>query len=437
MDVSEVPGKSLAEKGARRIEWAERLMPVCRSIMKEFRRERPLEGVRVACCLHVTKETAVLVKALLEGGASVALCPSNPLSTQDDIAEALASTGVFVYAFRGMTVRGYYEAIGKALSHRPHITVDDGADLTATAHKILQGVKDETISWVSSVAGDSLESCRGIFGGTEETTTGVTRLRSLEAQGLIRYPIIAVNDSPTKRLFDNPIGTGQSVFDGIMRATGVLLAGKRVVVTGYGQVGSGIAMRARGLGCDVIVVEPSPIRALMAAMNGFRVTDMNEAASMGDIFITATGNIDVIRKEHFEKMKNGALLANAGHYDVEISKKDLEEMSIRSEKISEFVTKYVLRDGRELFLLAEGRLVNLVAAEGHPPEVMDLSFSLQALAVRFLVENRGKLEKKVYVLPPEIDERVAQEKLKSMGVKIEQLTPGQVKYLHEWHLGTA
>ncbi|MEM0444968.1 MAG: adenosylhomocysteinase [Nitrososphaerota archaeon] len=430
-------GMSLAERGIRRIEWAERLMPVCTSIAKEFRRERPLEGVRVGCCLHVTKETAVLVRVLLEGGASVALCPSNPLSTQDDVAAALSSLGVSVYAFRGMSVREYYEAIGRVLSQKPHITVDDGADLTVTVHKILRGVRDEAVSMVQGVISDPAESCKGIFGGTEETTTGVMRLRSLEEQGLLFYPVIAVNDSPTKRLFDNPIGTGQSVFDGIMRATGVLLAGKKVVVAGYGQVGSGIAARARGLGCDVIVVEPSPVRALMAAMNGFRVTDMSEAASIGDIFITATGNINVIRKEHFEKMKNNALLANAGHYDVEISKKDLATLSNRVENVSDLVTKYVLRDGRELYLLAEGRLVNLVAAEGHPPEVMDLSFSLQALAVRYLVENRGKLGRRVHVLPSAIDERVALEKLNSMGIRLEQLTPEQLAYLREWQLGTS
>lgn len=427
----------LAERGAERIAWAEKLMPVCRSVGAVFKRDRPLEGLRIGCCLHVTKETAVLVKVLSEGGASVALCPSNPLSTQDDVAAALSELGIQVYAYRGMPPREYYEAIGKVLSHRPHITVDDGADLTSTVHKIMHGVRDEGVAWASSVLSDPRGSCSEVFGGTEETTTGVVRLRSLETQGLLLYPVIAVNDSPTKRLFDNPIGTGQSVLDGIMRATGVLLAGKRLVVAGYGQVGSGIAMRARGLGCEVIVVEPSPVRALMAAMNGFRVTDMNEAAEVGDIFVTATGNINVIRREHFLRMRSGAILANAGHYDVEISKNDLSSISERVEKVSELVTKYVLHDGRELYLLAEGRLVNLVAAEGHPPEVMDLSFSLQALAVKYLAENRERLGRRVYVLPEEIDDAVARGKLESMGVKLESLTEEQKRYLREWRLGTS
>ncbi len=427
----------LADRGLRRIAWAERLMPVCLSIRRRFAEERPLEGVRVAACLHVTKETAVLVETLRAGGAEVTLCGSNPLSTQDDVAAALASKGVRVYAFRGMSPREYYECIGRALSIEPMITIDDGADLTSTVHKILHGVVDEGVSWASGVLEDPRKTCSGVYGGTEETTTGVIRLQSLESQGLLLYPIIAVNDSPTKRLFDNPIGTGQSVLDGIMRATGILLAGKRVVVAGYGQVGSGIATRARGMGCDVIVVEPSPVRALMAAMAGFRVTDMKEAAEIGDIFITATGDINVIREEHFLKMRNGVILANAGHYDVEISKRDLARLSIRVEKVSDLITKYVFSDGRELYLLAEGRLVNLVAAEGHPPEVMDLSFSLQALAVKYLVENRERLEKKVHILPGEIDDMVAREKLASMGVKLESLTEEQVRYLREWQLGTS
>jgi len=430
-------GSGLALIGTRRIEWAERSMPVCRRIGEDYGRERPLEGLRLGCCLHVTKETAVLVKILLRGGASVALCPSNPLSTQDDVAAALREMGVHVYAWRGMTRRDYYEAIGRVLAHRPHITLDDGADLTSTIHKIVHGVRDEGVAWASSVLEDPVGSCSHVFGGTEETTTGVTRLRSLETQGLLLYPVLAVNDSPTKRLFDNPIGTGQSVLDGIIRATGVLLAGKRLVVVGYGQVGSGIALRARGMGCEVIVVEASPVRALMAAMNGFRVTDMKEAAELGDIFVTATGNINVVRREHFERMKNGAILANAGHYDVEVSKGDLEGISHYAERVSELVTRYVLKDGRELFLLADGRLVNLVAAEGHPPEVMDLSFSLQALAVRYLAERRGGLERRVHLLPPDIDEWVAREKLSSMGIRLESLTDEQVRYLRDWTLGTA
>lgn len=427
---------SLAERGRRRIELAEKLMPVCRMLGERFRHEEPLRNVRVGCCLHITRETAVLARLLARWGASVALCPSNPLSTQDDVAAALRDEGISVYGYRGLPPKEYYEAIGRVLSHRPHVTLDDGGDLTATVHKIMHGVRDESVDWASSVLDNPLAYCSEIIGGTEETTTGVMRLRSLEAKGLLRYPVIAVNDSPTKRLFDNPIGTGQSALDGILRATGILLAGKRVVVAGYGQVGSGIAMRARGMGCEVIVVEPTPVRALMAAMNGFRVTDMVEASEIGDLFITATGNINVIRAEHFERMKSGAILANAGHYDIEISKKDLERMAKSVERVSEYITRYVMRDGRELYLLAEGRLINLVAAEGHPPEIMDLSFSLQALAVKYLLENKGRLERRVYTLPAEIDDLVARSKLETMGIKLEKLTDEQLRYLSEWSIGT-
>jgi adenosylhomocysteinase len=427
---------SEVDRGRARIALAERLMPVCRMLRDRSMGMEPLKGVRVGCCLHITKETAVLSRLLKAWGASVALCPSNPLSTQDDVAAALREEGIQVYGYRGLSQKEYYEAVGRVLSKKPHIVLDDGGDLTATIHKIVHGVRDEASLWAASVMDDPLACCSEIVGGTEETTTGVLRLRSLEAKRLLLYPVIAVNDSPTKRLFDNPIGTGQSALDGIVRATGILLAGKRVVVAGYGQVGSGIAMRARGMGCDVTVVEPNPVRALMAAMSGFRVTSMLEASEEGDIFITATGNINVIRGEHFSRMKSGAILANAGHYDVEINKSDLERMAASAERVAEHITRYVLRDGRELYLLAEGRLINLVAAEGHPPEVMDLSFSLQALAVKYLVENKGRLERRVYTLPSEIDEMVARAKLDSMGIKIEKLTEEQARYMSEWALGT-
>ncbi len=426
----------LAGQGRRKIEWAERFMPVCLMVRKRFMEEKPLRDERIAACLHVTKETAVLVETLRAGGAEVALCASNPLSTQDDVAAALARSGIKVYAARGMNQREYYECIGRALRIKPTITVDDGADLTVIVHKIARKMDGPDVENASAAIGGDLEIYSSIKGGTEETTTGVVRIKSLMRQGLLLYPVFAVNESPTKSLFDNPIGTGQSALDGIIRATGILLAGKRVVVAGYGRVGSGIAMRARGMGAEVIVVEADPVRALMAVMNGYRVTKMTEAARIGDIFITATGDIDVIRAEHFKEMKSGAILANAGHYDVEISVKDLASMAVRVEELTPLVTKYILRDGKELLLIGQGRLVNLVAAEGHPSEVMDLSFSLQALSIEYISRNADRLEKKVYDVPEEIDKAVAKAKLRSMGIEIEELTDRQVKYLQDWRLGT-
>ena len=426
----------LAGQGRRKIEWAERFMPVCLMVRKRFMEEKPLRDERIAACLHVTKETAVLVETLRAGGAEVALCASNPLSTQDDVAAALARSGIKVYAARGMNQREYYECIGRALRIKPTITVDDGADLTVIVHKIARKMDGPDVENASAAIGGDLEIYSSIKGGTEETTTGVVRIKSLMRQGLLLYPVFAVNESPTKSLFDNPIGTGQSALDGIIRATGILLAGKRVVVAGYGRVGSGIAMRARGMGAEVIVVEADPVRALMAVMNGYRVTKMTEAAKIGDIFITATGDIDVIRAEHFKEMKSGAILANAGHYDVEISVKDLASMAVRVEELTPLVTKYILRDGKELLLIGQGRLVNLVAAEGHPSEVMDLSFSLQALSIEYISRNADRLEKKVYDVPEEIDKAVAKAKLRSMGIEIEELTDRQVKYLQDWRLGT-
>lgn len=409
---------SLASAGERIIEWAEAKMPVLMEVRRRFKEEEPLEGVRIGACLHVTKETAVLARTLVAGGAEVFLCASNPLSTQDNVAAALASEGVNVYAWRGETTEEYYRNLHAVLDGEPEITMDDGADLVATLHK------------------ERRELLSKVIGGTEETTTGVVRLKALASRGELMYPIVAVNEAKSKSLFDNPIGTGQSALDGIIRATNVLLAGKNVVVVGYGRVGSGIAERARGLGAKVTVVEADPIKALKAAMSGYLVASMDKAASYGDIFITATGNINVIRREHIEKMKDGAILANAGHFDVEISKPDLNELSIEKEKISDCVDRYTLKNGRRVYLLAEGRLVNLGCAEGHPSEVMDLSFSIQALSVRYILENKGKLPRGVLDVPPRIDAEVAELKLKSMGAETEKLTEEQERYLSSWELGT-
>jgi len=394
-------------------------MPVLMLLRKKYIESKPLRGVRVGAVLHVTKETAVLALTLMEAGAEVYLAASNPLSTQDDVAAALATRGVNVYAWRGQSIEEYYWCISRVAESRPDVVIDDGGDLHALLHD------------------KYLEIASGVIGGTEETTTGVNRLKALEASGLLKYPVIAVNDSYTKYLFDNRYGTGQSTFDGVLRATNVLIAGKVVVVAGYGWVGRGIAMRAKGLGARrVIVTEVDPIKALEAVYEGFEVMPMIKAAEIGDIFITATGNIAVIRREHFEKMKDGALLANAGHFNVEIWIPDLEELSISKRQILPHVTEYVLRDGRRLYLLAEGRLVNLVAAEGHPSEVMDMSFANQFLAVKFLVENKGKLERKVMRLPRELDEMVARLKLESMNIEIDELTPQQREYLLSWKYGT-
>jgi adenosylhomocysteinase len=410
---------SLVASGELKISWAERNMPVLTLLRKKYIESKPLRGIRIGAVLHVTKETAVLTLTLMEAGAEVYLAASNPLSTQDDVAAALATRGVNVYAWRGQSVEEYYWCISRIAESHPDVVIDDGGDLHALLHD------------------KYLEIASGVIGGTEETTTGVNRLKALEASGLLKYPVIAVNDSYTKYLFDNRYGTGQSAFDGILRATNVLIAGKVVVVAGYGWVGRGIAMRAKGLGARrVIVTEVDPIKALEAVYDGFEVMSMNKAAEVGDIFITATGNIAVIRREHFEKMKDGALLANAGHFNVEVWIPDLEELSISKRQILPHVTEYVLRDGRRLYLLAEGRLVNLVAAEGHPSEVMDMSFANQFLAVKFLVENKGKLKRRVMRLPKELDEMVARLKLESMNIEIDELTPQQREYLLSWRYGT-
>jgi len=380
-----------------------------------YREKKPLEGLRISAALHVTKETAALVRTLRDWGASVFLVPSNPLSTQDDVAAALAEEeGITVVAWRGMSEQEYFGAIAEAARARPDIVIDDGADLHVTIHQSMPEVG------------------KSVIGGNEETTTGVIRLRALEAEGRLLYPVIAVNNALTKYLFDNRYGTGQSTVDGILRATNALLAGKRVVVAGYGWVGRGIAMRLRGMGARVIVTEVDPIRALEAVMDGFDVMSMPEAAEVGEVFVTATGDRDVITKEHMLKMKDGTILANAGHFNVEVSVSDLESIAVSKRTVRSNVVEYKLPDGRRLYLLAEGRLVNLVAAEGHPSEVMDMSFANQALSVLYHVQNRGRLTPKVYDVPREQDELVARLKLETMGVRIDELTPAQKEYLRSW-----
>jgi len=405
----------LAREGNLKIEWALNHMPVVASLMQSCEKKKLFEGITISAVLHVTKETAVLVKALKACGARVLLAGSNPLSTQDDVAAALAKSGIEVYAWKGETEDEYWWAIRKIIEDgKPDIVIDDGGDLHATIHKEYPKIAEKVI------------------GGTEETTTGVIRLRAMEEQGVLKYPVIAVNDALTKFMFDNRYGTGQSTVDGILRATNVLIAGKKVVVAGYGWCGRGIAMRMRGMGARVIVTEVNPLRALEALHDGFDVMSMDEASKVGDIFVTATGNIAVIRKEHMLKMKDGAILANAGHFNVEIDVKALEELAVSKRRIRPYVDEYKLPDGRRLYLLAEGRLVNLVAAEGHPSEVMDMSFANQFLSVKYLLENRGKLAPKVYKVPQELDEEVARRKLEAMGVKIDELTEEQRKYLHSW-----
>lgn len=412
-----IKDESLAQKGFLQIEWASKHMPVLNQIKKRFNQEKPLKGVTLGACLHVTKETAVLVDAFLASGADVALCGSNPLSTQDEVAAALAQLGVHVFAWRGQTTEEYYWCIEKVIDYKPLITIDDGADLVGTVH---------------SKRTDALSNVKG---GTEETTTGVLRLKAMERNGSLKYAIIAVNDAYTKYLFDNRYGTGQSTIDGILRAANILLAGKNFVVCGYGWCGRGIALRARGMGANVIVTETNPLKALEAVMDGFRVMPMGKAAKIGEVFVTATGDINVIRKEHMEEMRDGAILANSGHFNVEISLKDLEELAVSKRLIRQNLEEYTLKDGRKLYLLAEGRLVNLVAAEGHPSEVMDMSFANQALCVEYLAKAE-KMPPKVYQVPKEIDEKVAKLKLEAMNVEIDTLSEEQKKYLSAWELGT-
>jgi len=407
---------NLAENGRLKIEWAESHMPVLMEIRREFENEKPLEGIQIGFALHVTKETAVLVRTLMAGGAKIAITGCNPLSTQDDVAASLAKEGIDIYAWRGETVDEYYANIKKVLDHKPQITIDDGGDLIFTIHK------------------ERPELIENIKGGCEETTTGIMRLRAMERDGALKYPVMDVNDAKTKHLFDNRYGTGQSTIDGILRATNVLIAGKNFIVSGYGWCGRGIASKARGMGANVIVTEVDPVKALEAVMDGFRVMPMDKAAELGDIFVTATGDVDVIKGRHIERMKNNAIIANSGHFNVEINMQELENLSRGKEKIRENVEKYTLKNGGNIYLLAEGRLVNLAAAEGHPSEVMDMSFANQALAVRYLTEN--KLEPGVHKIPKEIDEVIARLKLKTMGIVIDQLSKRQKEYIESWSEGT-
>jgi adenosylhomocysteinase len=415
----DVKDLSLAEEGKLRIEWAERDMPVLRRIRERFSREQTLAGIRVGACLHVTTETANLMITLKAGGAEVALCASNPLSTQDDVAASLVKDhGIPVFAVRGEDKDTYYEHINAVLNTRPHVTLDDGADLISTLHA------------------ERKEQAGEVWAGAEETTTGVIRLRSMAEKGVLLYPVIAVNNAMTKHLFDNRFGTGQSTLDGIMRATNILLAGRRVVVCGYGMCGRGVASRARGMGAHVTVVETDPLRALEAVMEGFEVTTGLEAARKGDLFITVTGDIHVLREEHFREMKDGAVLANSGHFNVEIDIPVLEKMASRRRRVREGVEEFMLPDGRRLYLLAEGRLVNLAAAEGHPASVMDMSFSNQALCVEYVKDNHDDLDRVVYDVPERVDKEIARLKLESMGVEIDSLTPEQEEYLSSWEMGT-
>ncbi len=411
---------SLADLGKNRIEWAEMDMPVLRKEIRErFIEEKPLKGIRIGACLHVTTETANLMRTLKEGGAEVYLCASNPLSTQDNVAAALVKHyDIPVFAIKGEDEETYYMHIEEVLKRRPHITMDDGADLISTLHMKHQ------------------ELIEKVIGGTEETTTGVIRLKAMAKEGALRYPVIAVNEAMTKHLFDNRYGTGQSTIDGILRATNRLLAGSVFVVAGYGWCGKGVAMRAKGMGAEVIVTEVDPIKAIEARMDGYRVMPMEKAAEIGDIFCTVTGNIHVIRKEHFERMKDGAIVCNSGHFNVEIDIPALEKLAVEKRRVRPFVDEYKLTDGRRIYLLAEGRLVNLAAAEGHPASVMDMSFANQALSAEYLVKEGKNLKPDVYVVPEDIDRKVAELKLKAMGIEIDKLTPEQVEYLNSWKMGT-
>lgn len=419
MENYDIKDIKLAEGGRRRIDWAEREMPVLRLIRERFAKERPLKGLRIAACLHVTTETANLMHTLHDGGAEVVLTASNPLSTQDDVASALVTHyEIPVFAIKGEDNVTYYKHINAALDFAPHITMDDGADLVSTIHK------------------DRREMLETVVGGTEETTTGVIRLRAMAADGALEFPVIAVNDAMTKHLFDNRYGTGQSTIDGIVRATNVLLAGKNFVVAGYGWCGRGLAMRARGMGANVIVTEVDPLPALEAVMDGFRVMPMGEAAPIGDIFVTLTGDINVVDKHHFETMKDGAIVANSGHFNVEINIPALEEMAQEKRLVRPFVEQYILDNDRRINILGEGRFINLAAAEGHPASVMDMSFANQALSLEHMVKNAKSLEKRVYSVPEEIDHDIARLKLEAMEVAIDTLTEEQISYLNSWEEGT-
>src|SRR5437868_7442004 len=415
----DIKNLDFADLGKKRIEWANQSMKVLQIIRKEFIKNQPLKVVRVSGCLHVTAETANLAICLRDGGADVVLCASNPLSTQDDVSASLVRDhGIPVFAIKGEDSDTYYSHILAAIDHRPHITMDDGADLVSILHTKRQDLLD------------------GVLGGTEETTTGVIRLRAMAKEGVLRYPIVAVNDALTKHLFDNRYGTGQSTLDGIIRATNMLLAGMTIVVAGYGWCGRGVASRARGMGANVIVTEIDPTKALEAVMDGFRVMTMNEAATLGDIFVTLTGNKHVIAKDHFDKMKNGAILCNSGHFNIEIDLEALAKVASSRRPTREFVEEFALRDGRRIYVLGEGRLINLAAAEGHPASVMDMSFANQALSAEYLVKNKGKLDPGVHLLPPEVDTEIASLKLRALGIAIDTLTAEQLEYISSWETGT-
>ncbi|MBI1740498.1 MAG: adenosylhomocysteinase, partial [Candidatus Koribacter versatilis] len=414
----DVKNFELADLGKKRIEWANQSMKVLQIIRKEFIKNQPLKGIRVSACLHVTAETANLMIALRDGGADVALCASNPLSTQDDVAASLVRDyNIPVFAIKGEDNDSYYSHIMAAVDHRPQITMDDGADLVTVLHTKRKA------------------ELAGVIGGTEETTTGVIRLRAMAKEGVLGYPVVAVNDADTKHLFDNRYGTGQSTIDGIIRATNFLLAGSKFVVAGYGWCGRGLASRARGAGAEVIITEIDPTKALEAVMDGFRVMSMEEAAKLGDVFCTVTGNKNVLAKQHFELMKDGAIISNSGHFNVEIDIPTLEKLSSSKRTTRNYVDEYTMKDGRRINLLGEGRLINLAAAEGHPASVMDMSFADQALSVEYMVKNHASLEKKVYTVPADLDKRVAKLKLESMGIKIDRLTPEQEEYLASWSEG--
>lgn len=440
---SHIKDAELAERGVRRIEWAEAEMPVLRQIKERFERERPLEGLRLSCCLHVTAETANLMRTLQAGGADLALCGSNPLSTQDDVAAALVQEyGIPTFAVKGEDTHTYYSHIVSALDHRPQITMDDGADLVSSMLFIaldrLDDVHPMVREWASQLSAEARHSLLDdVIGSSEETTTGVIRLKAMEKAGVLKFPVVAVNESDTKHLFDNRYGTGQSTIDGVLRATNILLAGKIIVICGYGWCGRGVASRARGMGARVVVTEIHPVKALEAVMEGFEVMPLMDAAKLGDIFITVTGNLNVIDRHHMEAMKSGAIMANSGHFNDEINIPALAELAGgRGREIRDFVEEFNMPDGRTLYLLADGRLVNLAAAEGHPPSVMDMSFANQSLAAEYMVKNGRSLEAKVYVIPQELDHEIARLKLLSMGIHIDKLTEEQEKYLASWESGT-
>ncbi len=439
----DVKDLGLAPAGHKRIVWAERDMPVLRAIRERFAREKPLKGMRMSACLHVTAETANLARTLVAGGADLLLCASNPLSTQDDVAASLGNDfNIPVYAIKGEDETSYYRHIAAALKHEPNVTMDDGADLVSAMVFIALGrlddVHPEVRSWATTLSpAQRQEISSRVVASMEETTTGVIRLRAMEKDNVLKLPVIAVNDAQTKHFFDNRYGTGQSTIDGIIRATDVLLAGRQIVVCGYGWCGKGVALRARGMGAHVIVTEVDAIRALEAAMDGFQVMPIADAAPKGDIFITVTGNIHVIRKEHFAAMKDGAMICNSGHFNVELALDTLGELATGVTKnVKSFVDEYTLKDGRRLYVLGEGRLINLAAAHGHPASVMDMSFAAQALATEWSVKNKGKLDHRVHQVPKEVDEFVARLKLETMGIKLDTLTAEQQKYLQSWEMGT-